>query len=305
MILSDSFKQGLEEKAIEALYDEPMKNHTSFKIGGNAKVIVIPKSIAELKYILEICKKENLPYYIMGNGTNLLALDEGVDGVVIKIRGGMAHIFCEGEKIYAGAGALLSKVSDYACERSLSGMEEISGIFGCIGGAVYMNAGAYGAEMKDIVESVTYITPDGSEHTVTNAECAFGYRKSIFSDSDKIICEVVLKLKHGKKEDIKEKMIFFGKKRAEKQPLNFPNCGSTFKRPEGNFAGALIEKANLKGVSVGGAAVSEKHAGFVINTGGATSRDVLDLIKLIKDSVYSDSGVMLECEMKTIPPIKH
>lgn len=273
-----------------------MSKHTSFEIGGPASILVVPSSIEEL---IEVLKAVNdTKYTIMGNGTNLLVCDDGFDGVVIKISGVLDEITSDGEYITAGAGALLSKVGAFAKAKSLTGFEFASGIPGTVGGAVFMNAGAYDGEMKDIVVSSTYVDTSGNVGEIT--EHNFGYRTSVYKNSDKYVISAKFKLKHGDVSDISAKMVDLAHRRASKQPLELPSAGSVFKRPEGYYAGALIEQAGLKGKSIGGASVSTKHTGFIVNTGGATCQDVLNLIDEIKKTVYEKFGVMLEQEVRVL-----
>ncbi|MBQ3053800.1 MAG: UDP-N-acetylmuramate dehydrogenase [Clostridia bacterium] len=277
---------------------EPMKLHTSFKIGGEADFFVLPKNSQEVLIVKEISKEFNLPLTVMGNGSNMLVSDFGIEGIVISLEK-MKDIFIEDSNVYAESGAVLGKVASICLENSLTGMEFAAGIPGSIGGAVYMNAGAYGGEMKDIIQSVEVLRGDEIIKIPPN-QCKFGYRESIFTDNDDIILSATLSLKKGNKEEIKETMRELARKRIEKQPLEYPSAGSTFKRPKGYFAGALIQEAGLKGFAVGGAKVSEKHAGFVVNSGDATCADVLKLIKQVKEKVYENSGVILEEEVKVI-----
>lgn len=278
------------------LENEPMSKHTSFEIGGPAEIMVVPDSADSLSKIMPLLK--DVPVTVIGNGSNLLVNDNGIKGVVIKLFGTMNYIRTEGETIIAGAGALLSKIGSVAKKENLAGFEFASGIPGTIGGAVFMNAGAYGGEMKDVVVSSKYIDTDGNIGEIT--EHNFGYRTSVYKENEKFVTEVKIKLKKGNPDEISAKMLDFAKRRSDKQPLEFPSAGSVFKRPEGYFAGQLIEQAGLKGYTIGGACVSEKHSGFIINKGGATCKDVLDLIDHIKKEVFNMSGVMLEQEVRVI-----
>lgn len=301
MSLSQNFKDVLAKENIEVRYDEPMHLHTAYKIGGNADCAAFPNGAEQIRTIIGVCKKENVPYFVIGGGTNLLVSDEGFRGVVMICGKNMRFLDAEGERIRAGAGVLLGKVASLAAERSLTGMEPISGIFGCVGGAVAMNAGAYGGEISDVLESVTCYNPeDGSVLTLTPQESEYGYRTSIYLKRGYIVLEATFKLQPGDKTQIRAAMADFAKRRNDKQPLEYPSCGSVFKRPEGHFAGALIEQAGLKGYKIGGAAVSEKHAGFIINTGGATAADVCALIAHIQKTVQAQFGIHLECEVKTL-----
>lgn len=284
---------------MEIKKNEPLKNHTSFKIGGPAEEFAEAKSTDDVISLIEYAKEKGIPYMIMGNGSNLLVSDKGVKGLVIKIAKGFDNVEIIGEKVIAEAGILLSKLSNMVADRELSGMEEVSGIPGTLGGGIYMNAGAYGGELKDIVERVTYLS-GGEIKVAEKDELDFGYRHSRFSGTDDIILSAELSLKKGDIAEIREKMADFKERRCSKQPLAMPSAGSTFKRPEGYFAGKLIEDAELKGFSIGGAQVSEKHSGFVVNTGDATAQDVLSLIKHIQDTVYAKFGVKLETEVKLV-----
>lgn len=286
----------LNEYKIEYICDEPMSRHTTFKIGGNADIFVKVKTEDELKTVLSLTKEFNLPLLLLGKGSNLLVSDKGIAGVVISLDG-LDSVTVDGDTVTCGAGASLRAVCLAAQKSSLSGLEFAYGIPGTVGGALYMNAGAYGGEMSQVVVSATALDHDGNIKLFTPEQMKLGYRVSAFKNTDLIITSVTLKLKHGNADEIKAAMDDFFSRRRDKQPLEFPSAGSTFKRPEGYFAGALIEKNNLKGASVGGAQVSQKHAGFVINTGNATCEDVLSLIKKVKDTVKQADGVDLEPEV--------
>ncbi len=284
---------------IECRKDEPMKKHTTFRIGGPARFFYVPKNIEELKLIIQYCKNEKLKYMIIGNGSNMLFLDEGFDGAVICVGSSMGNINVDNISIYAEAGALLSKVASSARDAGLTGMEFAAGIPGTIGGAIVMNAGAYGGEMKDIVSFVDILEADGNLRRYSNEEMQFGYRRSIV-DADKVVVGVGLKLACGKIDDINSRMDELKTARVSKQPLEFPSAGSTFKRPEGYFAGKLIDDCGLRGYRVGGAMVSEKHCGFVINYDNATAKDVLKLIDDVKNKVYDEYNVLLEPEVRIV-----
>lgn len=284
---------------IECRKDEPMKKHTTFRIGGPARFFYVPKNIEELKLIIQYCKNEKLKYMIIGNGSNMLFLDEGFDGAVICVGSSMGNINVDNISIYAEAGALLSKVASSARDAGLTGMEFAAGIPGTIGGAIVMNAGAYGGEMKDIVSFVDILEADGNLRRYSNEEMQFGYRRSIV-DADKVVVGVGLKLACGNIDDINARMDELKTARVSKQPLEFPSAGSTFKRPEGYFAGKLIDDCGLRGYRVGGAMVSEKHCGFVINYDNATAKDVLKLIDDIKNKVYDEYNVLLEPEVRIV-----
>lgn len=278
--------------------DVRMREYTSFKIGGQAPVMVEPRSAAEVLKILSIARKCGLPIFIMGNGSNLLVSDEGVNAVVMRICGSMSGIKVDGTQVYAGSGVLLSSLAKQTVEAGLSGLEWAAGIPGTVGGAIAMNAGAYGGDIGSVVKRIDAV--HGRRIlAVKAAESDFGYRRSRFSPPEWIVCGSVLNLK---RDDgmAAAKMAEYMDMRRKKQPLSYPSAGSAFKRPKGEYAGALIEKAGLKGETVGGARVSELHAGFIINTGGATSADVRSLIKIIQERVYDMSGIMLEPEIKFV-----
>lgn len=280
------------------LKDEPMKKHTTFRVGGNADFFVMPRTIGEIKQIVALCREENLPYYIVGNGSNLLVGDKGYRGVIIQIYKEMSEMRVDGEKIIAQAGALLSKVGKFALEEGLTGFEFAAGIPGTIGGAVVMNAGAYGGEMKDILLNVTVLTRDGELLKLSNEELKLGYRTSVIAEKEYIVLEAEYQLQYGERADICAKMNELKQQRVTKQPLEYPSAGSTFKRPTGYFAGKLIQDAGLRGFQVGGAQVSEKHCGFVINNNQATAADIVKLMNQISDKVFEDFGVRLEPEVK-------
>ncbi len=282
----------------EIYFNEPMKNHTTFKIGGNADAFALAKSIDALREILLLCKERNVPFYVIGAGSNLLVGDKGIRGVVIKYVSN--DVSCEGNIITADAGISLAALAKFALSNSLSGLEFAAGIPGLLGGAVYMNAGAYGGEMKDVVFETEYVDSDGNIGFFKDDEHKFCYRHSIYVDSDKYVTQAKIRLLPSEKEQISSLMHELSAKRNEKQPLSYPSAGSTFKRPEGHFAAKLIEDAGLKGYAIGGAMVSEKHSGFVINTGDATAADVLKLTEHIKSVVMTKFNVELNCEIKMI-----
>ncbi len=277
--------------------DEPMKNHTSFKIGGNADCLIAPASQEELVAVISLCKKNDLPLFIMGNGSNLLVSDKGIRGVTVKLSKAFSDYSLEDNTICASSGALLSTLASAAAKNSLSGMEFASGIPGSVGGAVYMNAGAYGGEMAQIVTKVQYL--DGTELKETT-DFDFSYRHSVFSQNSGIITKVFITLQKADKEGILKRMEELNAKRRDKQPLTLPSAGSAFKRPEGDYAARLIECAGLKGKAIGGACVSEKHAGFIVNTGSATASDVLSLIEFIQKTVLQKFGTELSPEIKYV-----
>lgn len=282
------------------LTDEPMRRHTTFRIGGPADYFVTASCAEEIRDIIGICLRNAVTYYIMGNGSDLLVGDKGFRGVIIQIFKRMNAIRVEGERIFVQAGALLSRTAAAACEASLTGMEFASGIPGTMGGALRMNAGAYGGEMKQIVESADILTADGEVKTLSVDELGLGYRTSVISRNDYVALEVVLKLNKGSREEIRARMDELKEKRVQKQPLEYGSAGSTFKRPEGYFAGKLIEDAGLRGYRVGDAQVSEKHCGFVINRGSATAAEVAQLMEDVADRVEQKFGVRLEPEVKKI-----
>ncbi len=282
------------------LNDEPMKNHTTFKIGGPADIFLMPKTEEQIANVLKIAKENSYPIFILGNGSNLLVGDKGIRGAVLCLYKNLNRLEVSGDEIYAGAGVLLSAASAMAANSGLSGLEFASGIPGTIGGAVYMNAGAYGPEMKDVIVSVRCMDSDGNIMELKNEECEFGYRHTRFTDSNMVILGCTMRLQHGDVDEIRAKILDLTKRRVTKQPVEKPSAGSIFKRPEGYFAGTLIEEAGLKGKKCGSAEVSEKHAGFIINSGDATAKDVLELIEFVKKTVYDKNGVMLEPEVKLV-----
>ncbi|WP_352407828.1 UDP-N-acetylmuramate dehydrogenase [Acetoanaerobium noterae] len=294
----DILKNIVSEEDI--LTREYMKNHTSFKIGGSADFLVTPRTVDQIQNLIITLKKENIPVFIMGNGSNLLVSDKGIRGVVIKLSKNFSSFSISGDEVTAQSGILLSTLSKSIVNESLSGFEFASGIPGTIGGAVTMNAGAYDSEMKNIVEEVVTMDMDGNIKTFTNQEMNFRYRKSRVTDETLVVLEAKLKLEKGNIEDIKAKIDDFTVRRTTKQPLTAYSAGSTFKRPEGYFAGKLIEDAGLKGIIMRNAAVSSLHSGFVINTGDATCENILELIEFIKLTVFSKFGVMLEEEVRVV-----
>ena len=290
------FEKACEYEKIKYIKNEPMKNHTTFKIGGPADYFLNINSPEQLKKVISLAKQENIPFTLLGKGSNVLVSDKGIEGVVITLSG-MDSITVSGTEITAQAGANLASVCMAALENSLAGLEFAYGIPGSVGGGLYMNAGAYGGEMSQVVVSAEYVDFDSNARTISAEDMLFGYRTSVFKRERKIITSVKFALKKGEKTEIKAKMDDFLCRRKSKQPLEYPSAGSAFKRPEGNFAGALIEKCGLKGFSVGGAMVSEKHAGFVINFSNATGSDVCELLKRVQSTVYEKENVMLEPEI--------
>ena len=289
-----------DELNCEYTTEAMLKDYTSFKIGGKADIMVFPDTVEKLSKILSFSNSNKIPVFILGKGSNLLVNDDGIKGIVINTNKLDEIELIDETTIRCGCGISLSRLCRFALDNSLSGLEFAFGIPGTAGGAAYMNAGAYGGEMKDVLVSCEHLKADGSLSTFSGNELSLGYRHSVYSDSDLVIVSLTLKLNKGNQEEIKSKMDELIGKRKDKQPLEYPSAGSTFKRPEGYFAGKLIEDAGLKGVAVGGAQVSVLHSGFVINTGGATATDILDLITLVQNTVYDKFGVELEPEVRII-----
>lgn len=300
--MNHNFKEELYtiiEKA-RVMEAEPMKAHTTFRVGGPADYFVVPKNAEEVAGVIRLCKEYDVPYFVEGNGSNLLVGDKGIRGVVLQIFKSMSNICVEGEQITAQAGASLAQIANAALAESLAGFEFAAGIPGTLGGAVVMNAGAYGGEMKDVLASVKVLTEECEVLELAADELELGYRTSIIPKKNYIVLEARILLKKGNQEEIKGYMDELRKKRIEKQPLEYPSAGSTFKRPEGYFAGKLIQDAGLKGFTVGGAQVSEKHSGFVINKGNATAADIMSLMEQVTELVKKDSGITLEPEVKRV-----
>ena len=284
----------------KVLVQEPMASHTTFRIGGPADYFVMPETVEELAAVLKLCKEQQMPYFILGNGSNLLVGDKGFRGVVIQLYKNFDGIQIDGTKVTAKAGAMLIRVAKESGKAGLTGLEFASGIPGTIGGAMVMNAGAYGGEMKDVVTAVTVLTKEGDIKNLTGDEMNFRYRGSVVEDEGYIVLEAVMELKEGNLEEIQARIDELSIQRKTKQPIEYPSAGSTFKRPEGYFAGKLIQDAQLRGYRVGGAQVSEKHCGFVINAGGATAADVMQLMQDVSDKVNAQFGVTLEPEVKRV-----
>ena len=282
------------------LTDEPMSRHTTFRTGGPADIYIEPSGVEELKQVLDICREENVAYTIIGNGSNLLVGDGGYRGVLISFGKPFAQVTIEGAQVRTGAGALLSAVAKQVLNASLTGFEFAAGIPGTIGGAVVMNAGAYGGELCQVLREATVLTPEGEVKTLPAEELELGYRTSCVQKNGYIVLEAVLQLQPGNADDIRAVMDALASKRREKQPLEYPSAGSTFQRPEGHFAGRLIQDAGLRGFRVGGAQVSEKHCGFVINRDHATSADILSLCRQVQEKVKAQFGVELELEVKLL-----
>ena len=291
--LTEQFKDAL------ILTEEPMKSHTTFRIGGPADIYVEP-DYPSIIPLIQYLKEQDVPFTMIGNGSNLLVSDKGIEGVVISLGKKSADITIDGDKMIVQAGAMLSTVANTAADNGLTGLEFASGIPGTIGGAVYMNAGAYGGEMKDVLESVLVLTEDYKQKVMTPEELELSYRYSSLMENGGYVLSAVIKLQPGDKSEIKAKIDDIRAQRTAKQPLNYPSAGSTFKRPEGYFAGKLIDDAGLRGYSVGGAQVSEKHCGFVINKDKATAADVLKLMNDVDDIVYEMFGVHLTPEVRII-----
>lgn len=298
------------EKAIEKLCgvlgsdavrrEEPMKAHTSFRIGGPAELFLTPENAAQLAEAIQILRRHEIPVFILGNGSNLLVRDKGIRGAVVQLSGRMSALETDGTALYAEGGALLSAAAAKAAKAGLTGLEFASGIPGSIGGAVMMNAGAYGGEMKDVLESVDVLTRDLRRETLPVEQLGLSYRHSSLAERGDIVLGARFRLEQGDPQAIQARMAELAEQRREKQPLQYPSAGSTFKRPEGYFAGKLIQDAGLKGKTIGGAQVSEKHAGFLINTGNATAGEMLELIAFCQRTVEEKFGVKLETEVRIV-----
>ena len=282
----------------------PMSKYTTFRTGGEANALLQVQTEEQLRALLQFLNRIEMEYFILGNGSNLLISDDGYDGIIIQVGPKMSDVRVEGTHIYAQAGALLSQVAKEAYNKGLTGLEFASGIPGSIGGAVVMNAGAYGGEMKNIVTKVRVMSMDGEILELDNATMEFGYRTSVIRHNHFVVVEVELELQEGNKETINETMIELAKKRREKQPLEYPSAGSTFKRPDGYFAGKLLTDTGLKGYRIGDACVSEKHSGFIVNMGNATSMEIWNLIHDVQEKVYDKFGIMLEMEVICIGKFK-
>ena len=284
----------------QVLVDERMDRHTTFRIGGPADFFVIPETIEQLAQTVRICREQKVPFYILENGSNLLVGDKGYRGVIIQVYKNLNAVHTDGQVISAQAGAMLSVIAKQALAHGLAGFEFASGIPGTLGGAVVMNAGAYGGEMKDIIRKVTVLTPEGKIQTIPGDQMEFGYRTSIVEKKSLIVLSAVIELENGNSEEIRSRMEELKRKRTSRQPLELPSAGSTFKRPQGYFAGKLIMDAGLQGFTVGGAQVSEKHCGFVVNRGGASAADVRELMRQVTEKVQERFGVTLEPEVKML-----
>ncbi len=299
-MLNENFFNLLNDSDIVSYPNEPMKNHTTFHIGGNADCFCEVKTVDALKKILTLCRENNIPCFIIGLGSNLLVSDNGFKGIVIKLSGTFTEMSVEDNKIFCGAGASLASACVLARKNSLSGLEFAWGIPGSVGGAAYMNAGAYNGEMKDVISEVTFMDSFGNIKTYQKNELDFGYRHSVFTDTQNIILNVTFTLKPEQQVIINDRMQELMDKRKSKQPINHYSAGSVFKRPEGFYAAALIEECGLKGFSVGGAEVSTKHSGFIVNDHNATAEDVRQLVEYIKKVVLEKKGVELCCEIKFV-----
>lgn len=294
-LLTNEIKQGTVK------IEESMKKHTNFKIGGNADIFVVAKSIEEIKYVIKFSKENNIPLTILGNGSNVLVSDKGIRGIVLQV--GLKEIKIEKQEgilIEVDAGVMIGALAQILLKQSISGFEFAAGIPGSMGGAIRMNAGAYGGEMKDIIKNVTVLNKKGEINTFTNKECDFSYRHSRFTDSKEVVIKATLKLTVGDKTEIKAKMDEYAQSRSEKQPLNLPSAGSTFKRGTDFITAKLIDECGLKGYTSGDAQVSTLHAGFVINLGNATARDVLNVVEHVKQVVLEKTGKQIELEIELL-----
>ncbi len=300
-MISSEFIEMIRGEEAEISLDEPMSLHTTFRIGGNADVFCEVKTRTALKNIVSKCRENGVPYFLLGLGSNILVSDSGIGGVVIKLEGEFNDIsLCNENTIVCGAGVSLAGLCVYARKYSLGGLEFAWGIPGSVGGAIYMNAGAYGGEIKDVADFAEYLDTDGEIKKYTRDELDFGYRHSVFTDTDKIILSAGFCLTPKNRDEINDRMQELMDRRRTKQPTNHPSAGSVFKRPEGYYAAALIEECGLKGYGVGGAVVSPKHSGFIVNDGGATAEDVKAVIAHVKEVVKEKKGVDLQCEVKFI-----
>lgn len=298
----DLFAEELKKAApeLELRREEPMSGHTSFRVGGPAALLALPRSVGEVRACMRVAHDHGVEPFFLGNGSNLLVADGGCDRFLIKLAGELNQVREADGELVAGGAVLLSRLANAALDRGLTGLEFASGIPGSVGGAVTMNAGAYGGEIAQVLSWVKTMDLTGCVETVPAADCDLSYRHSAFSNGKRLILEAGFRLEQGDRETIRSVMADLAARRKEKQPLEYPSAGSTFKRPEGHFAAALIDQCGLKGLTVGGAQVSEKHAGFVINKGGATCADILALVEQIRSLVWDRTGVKLELEIKTL-----
>ena len=300
---TEIIKQKIEENAHGISVEEnvPMAQHTSFRAGGNAAMMVTPADAEELKTVLAVIEEAGCPHMVLGNGSNILVKDSGYDGVIVKIGEGFDYVRQEGQTLICGSGTLMSVVAKASVAGSLTGFEFASGIPGTVGGAVFMNAGAYDGEIAEILKRAKIVSKDGRrEFYMTAEELQMGYRHTVLHETQDVVTEVELELEKGSTDEIKRKIADFTERRNSKQPVNFPSAGSFFKRPTGYFAGKLIQDAGLKGLTVGGAQVSELHSGFIINRGGATAADILQLMEIVQARVFDEFGVKLETEVRII-----
>lgn len=281
-------------------WQEPLNVHTTFKVGGPADLMVFPQSVGEIQQLIKTCQSENIPFMVLGLGSNLLVRDKGFRGVVIKIGHSLKGLYISDNEIMAEAGVRLSELSKKAAAHGLTGLEFAEGIPGSVGGAVVMNAGAYGGEMSQIITAVSALDSHGDLHILSPHEMAFGYRSSIFQRDDWVVVSALMKLAPGNREEIEAKMREYARLRREKQPLDMPSAGSTFKRPEGIYVGPLLEKMGLKGFKIGDAQVSTKHAGFIVNCGQATAQDIINLIQHIQKRAWDEYNIILEPEVRII-----
>lgn len=298
-----SLRAKIQEKLpqLDLRVQEPMKLHTSFRVGGPAALMALPKTEEELSQLLNLAAEEGVTPFFLGKGSNLLAADEGVNAFVIKLAGGLTQVTLDDDHVLqVGSGVSMAQAASFAADHGLTGLEFAHGIPGTLGGGVFMNAGAYDGELSQVLLWADCLDETGKTHRLDREELQLGYRRSVFSDLHWVITKVGMQLQPGDQEAIRAKMADLAQRRRSKQPLEFPSAGSTFKRPAGHFAGGLIEQCGLKGTAVGGAQVSEKHAGFVINTGGATCRDILQLIQLVRETVLRETGVLLEPEVRLL-----
>ena len=285
--------------SLEVRVDEPMSRHTTFRIGGPARVMALPKTEEEAVKAAQVALRHQIQPFYMGNGSNLLVSDRGYEGFVLKLADGLGALESKGDTITAGSGVLLSRLSSFAMEKGLTGLEFAHGIPGSVGGAVTMNAGAYDSDMSALVRQVRCLTPEGEAQTVSAQDLGFTYRGSAFT-GDRLILGATLELQPGREEEIRALMADFGNRRRHKQPLDLPSAGSIFKRPQGYYTAALIDECKLKGTTIGGAQVSKKHAGFIVNVDKATCADVLRLAELVRETVLRETGVELELEVRTL-----
>lgn len=300
MLTADRIAKLLRQENIDAECDQPLANYVTFRIGGPCRLLVKPKSLSDIQRAVALCKEAKMNYFVLGNGSDMLVSDAGYPGMILLTAELQEIELTDSARIRCGAGVPLSKLCLFAWEHALTGLEFAFGIPGSVGGAVYMNAGAYGGEIKDVLSSAEFLDEEGAVRNLPNQSLDFSYRHSLFSDSGKIILGAEFVLEPGDPAEIRSRMDDYLSRRKSKQPLEFPSAGSTFKRPEGNYASALIEQCGLKGYSIGGAQVSRKHSGFIINTGTATCSDVCRLIEHIQKAVFEKTGYQLECEVKKL-----